>query len=98
MIPPETASCFDSSYSSRKDTVIKPFLPIIVLPAQRDTFKFVSLENGLALHNGLYGFNVLILDNVFYFKTILVREERRQHMALKKKNLRLGQQVHLSNY
>lgn len=64
---------------------MKLFLPIIVLPARRDTFKFVRLKNGLALHNGLCGFSVLILGNVFYFKTILVRKEGRQHMAVKKK-------------
>ena len=62
---------------------MKLFLPIRVLPARRDTFKFVRLKNGLALHNGLTGFTVPILGNVFYFKTMLVRKKRRQHMAIK---------------
>lgn len=55
---------------------MKQFLPITVFPAQSNTFKVVSLQNGLALHNGLCGLSVLILGNVFYFKTFLVMEEK----------------------
>lgn len=55
---------------------MKLFFPITVLLAQSDTFKVVSLKNGLALHNGLPGLSNLMLGNVFYFKTVLVIKEK----------------------
>lgn len=55
---------------------MKLFFPITVLPAQSDTFKVVSLKNALALHSSLHGLSILMLGNVFYFKTLLVMKEK----------------------
>ena len=74
---------------------MKLFLPIKILPVQRDTFKFIRFKNGLALHNGLCGFSVLILGNVL-FKNCSCHE--REKATLPVRFLKAGQQVLLSSY
>lgn len=80
---------------------MKLFLPITMLPAQSDTFKVVILKSRLALHNGLHGLSVLMLGNLFCFRTILVMKEKWQKFPVEtpkisssKSSLALSESVH----